>query len=188
MTYTYNVSNHAKERYAERVMNRDNIVDIRKFVNDHNQDIDKWINELIAHGKSIYLGPLKEKNCVEVFINGLWVIITGPTKKVVITLYKIDFGDDDVNDLFVEKMKKKISSAHIRIKVADATSVNKVNQYKEMISANEDEIKYQKQNIKNMEELNQSYKKIIENALVDVNNEKHKLQRLVEQLICKQEF
>lgn len=188
MTYTYNVSNHAKERYAERVMSRDNIIDIRKFVNDHNQDIGKWINELINHGQSIYVGPLKEKNCVEVFVNGLWVILVGPTKKVVITLYKIDFGDDEVNHLFVEKMRKKINSAHIRIKVAEGCSSGKVNQYKEMIAANNDEINYQKQNIKNMEELNEAYEKIIENALVNVNNEKHQLQRLVEQMICKQEF
>lgn len=185
---TYSVSNHAKERYAQRVVNRNDIVDMRKFINDHNQDIDKWINELIGYGESIYVGPLKDKNCVEVFINGLWVIITGPTKKIVITLYKIDFGDDEVNHLFVNKMKNKISDSHVSIEKATDNSKGIVSQYKEMIEQNEDEIIYQKQNIKNLDELNEAYREIINKAEIGVNNEKHKLQRLVEQLICKQEF
>lgn len=54
----YTISNHAKERYAQRIMSRDNITDIRKFVCDHDSDIEKWINEMIEHGESIYTGPL----------------------------------------------------------------------------------------------------------------------------------
>ncbi|WP_270525770.1 hypothetical protein [Longibaculum muris] len=185
---TYSISNHAKERYAERVMNRQNIIDIRKFVNDHDDDIEKWINELIEHGDKVYIGPLKDKNCVEVYLNGLWVVIAGPTKKVVITLYKIDFGDDEVNELFISKMRSKIDYAHEAIEFAIENSKDQVASYQEMINSNNEEIRYQKQNIKNMEEMNEAYETLIDNAQTDVKNKKRNLQKIVEQLTCKQEF
>ena len=184
----YTISNHAKERYAQRIMSRDNITDIRKFVSDHDNDIEKWINEMIEHGESIYTGPLLKNNYVEVFLNGLWVVITGPTKKVVVTLYKIDLGDDEVNDLFVKKMKKKIEDSHKDVEAAETSSSELVSSYQDIIDRNTEDIAYMKNEIRSLEEINEAYETLKNNALMGLYDEKRKLRRLVEQLIYKQEF
>ena len=184
----YTISNHAKERYAQRIMSRDNITDIRKFVSDHDTDIEKWINEMIEHGESIYTGSLLKNNYVEVFLNGLWVVITGPTKKVVVTLYKIDLGDDEVNDLFVKKMKKKIEDSHKDVEAAETSSSELVSSYQDIIDINTEDIAYMKNEIRSLEEINEAYETLKNNALIGLSDEKRKLRRLVEQLIYKQEF
>lgn len=184
----YTISNHAKERYAQRIMSRDNITDIRKFVSDHDTDIEKWINEMIEHGESIYTGSLLKNNYVEVFMNGYWVIVTGPTKKIVVTLYKIDFGDDEFNELFVKKMREKIDQSHKDIEAAEISSSELVNSYQDVIDQNNEDISYMKKQIRNLEEINEAYETLKNNTLMVLSNEKRNLRKLVEQLICKQEF
>lgn len=184
----YSLSNHAKERYAERIMNRDNITDIRKYISDHDEDIEERVNKLIEFGKMIYTGPLGNKNYVEVYIKDLWVILVGPTKKVVITLYKIDFGDDEFNDFFVKRMTAKIDDVHKAIDISSKEAEDDIEAYQDIIRTNNDEISFLKKQIANLEEMNEGYRILIKNASTDKENKERELRRLVEQLILKKEF
>lgn len=184
----HTISNHAKERYAERIMNRDNITDIRKYISDHDEDIEERVNKLIEFGKMIYTGPLGNKNYVEVYIKDLWVVLVGPTKKVVITLYKIDFGDDEFNDFFVKRMMAKIEEVHKAIDTATKGAEDDIVSYQDTIRVNDEEISYLKKQIANLEEMNEGYRILIRNASTDKENKERELRRLVEQLILKKEF
>lgn len=184
----YTVSNHAKERYAERIMGRRGIADVRKFVNDHDDEIEKWLNKMIEHGRSIYVGPLGRDNYVEVFINGMWVIITGPAKKAVVTLYKIELGDEEVNDLFVRKMLMKIDQAHERVKSAETSSSELKESYQAVIDTNNQDIADMKKQIDNLQEINAAYSTLMDNASMECTEEMKKLRKLVEKLIGRQEF
>lgn len=184
----YTISSHAKERYAQRIMNRETLTDIRKFVSDHDSDIEKWINKMIESGDSIYTGPLLKNNYVEVFLNGLWVVITGPSKKVVVTLYKIDFGDDEFNEFFIRKMKEKIRKSYKDIETAEISSAEVVSSYQDIIDRNNEDIAYMKKEIRSLEETNEAYETLKSNALIELSDEKRKLRKLVEQLICKHDF
>lgn len=121
-------------------------------------------------------------------MNGYWVIVTGPTKKIVVTLYKIDFGDDEFNELFVKKMREKIDQSHKDIEAAEISSSGLVSSYQDVIDHNNEDISYMKKQIRNLEEINEAYETLKNNSLIDLSDEKRNLRKLVEQLICKQEF
>lgn len=184
----YTVSTHAKERYTQRIMNRDNMTDIRMYVTEHDHDIEIRINKLIEYGKKIYEGPLGNKNFVEVYIKDLWVVLVGPTKKVVITLYKIDFGDDEFNEFFVKKMLSKIDDTYKAIEDELKNADTLITSYSDVIKANNDDIQYLRTQIKNLQDVNEAYEILISDAKNEADKTRRKLRLLVEQLILKKEF
>ena len=184
----YTISQHAKERFAERIMERDNMTDIRMFINDHDNDICERINKLITYGTMIYEGQIKDYKANQVYLKDRWVIIVDPKKNNVVTLYKINLGDDEVSDLFINKMLNKISSAK---NYADEISekVNKdISEWRELIDGYQKDIDQYKQIIKQKQEIIDSYNTLIKNANVDISEATYNVQVLVEQLICKRQF
>ena len=55
-TSVYTVSNHAKERYAERCKDRDSRLEITTYVAEHSQRIEEEINQMLRYGKRVYTG------------------------------------------------------------------------------------------------------------------------------------
>lgn len=122
----YNVTVHAFERYAERVAKQEGILDIKSYVNSHREAIRERINKLINYGELIFTGKIREFNTVNVFFKDNWILLVSPKDNNVITLYKIDFGDDEVNELFVSKKLQQLKEAkEERDRIAEQNELNK---------------------------------------------------------------
>lgn len=104
------ISNHAQQRYAERIMDRDSKGDVAVYIANNKDKIDSDINKMIEFGEKIYSGKLeKGANLTDVYLKDTWVILTDPNSKKVITLYKIDLGvGPDFNDQYVQMLLSKL--------------------------------------------------------------------------------
>ena len=87
-TSVYTVSNHAKERYAERCKDRDSRLEITTYVAEHSQRIEEEINQMLRYGKRVYTGRTeggKDRVPKEVYVNGLWILLANAETRNVIT-------------------------------------------------------------------------------------------------------
>ena len=99
---TYKISTHAKNRYAERLLNKDDNNDIQRFIVENEEKIQTDINKMILYGERIYSGKQSQKDgkgkVLDVYVKDLWIVLVDAQSEVVVTLYKVDLGlDDDFN-------------------------------------------------------------------------------------------
>lgn len=148
----YNITYHAFERYSERVAKQEGIVDIKSYLNTHRDAIKERIEKLINYGTLIFEGKIREFNTAKVFFKDNWIILVSSKDNNVVTLYKIDFGDDEVNELFVSKKLKQLEEvkaererviAENELKKTDAKETlaiykNKVEVYSKLVKENQE--------------------------------------------------
>lgn len=190
---TYTVSKHAKERYTERIMEKATSNEINTFLVQNEDKIINDINKMIQYGKLIYTGKQTQKDGrtynVEVFLNGLWVVITDIKSKNVITLYKIDLGvDEEFNQEYVSRMMDKFNAAKENLEYVTLEVEKENDSYKTMIEQNVALINEYKGYIKNLEELNAGYKTIIDNNTVKIKMADREVADVLNKLIGKKEF
>ena len=196
METTYTVSKHAKERYAERIMDKSTTNEIQTFIVQNEDKIINDINKMIQYGVMIYEGKQTQKRKtydidvnVEVFLNGLWVVITDVQAKNVITLYKIDLGvDDEFNHEYVNRMMEKFNVAKENLEAVNLEVQQENDSYKTLIAQNTNQINEYKSFIKNLEELNSGYKTIIDNNAVKIKMAGTEVTDVLNKLIGKKEF
>lgn len=161
------ISQHAKERYAIRIMDKDSTSDVAIFVSQHEQKIKEDILKMIQYGTLLYSGKSVSefnKQPVDIFLNGTWVVIVDSVKCNVVTLYSIDLGlGNDFNNEYIEKLMQKLNAA----KETYNNVVTGINTQKEtyscIIKENTDQINDYKQIINNLQKQNQAYTDVIEN-------------------------
>lgn len=190
---TYTVSKHAKERYTERIMEKATSNEINTFLVQNEDKIINDINKMIQYGELIYTGKQTQKDGrtynVEVFLNGLWVVITDIKSKNVITLYKIDLGvDEEFNQEYVSRMMDKFNAAKENLEYVTLEVEKENDSYKTMIEQNVALINEYKGYIKNLEELNVGYKTIIDNNIVKIKMADREETDVLNKLIGKKEF
>ena len=190
---TYTVSKHAKERYAERIMERATNNEIQTFVVQNEEKIIGDINKMIQYGELIYTGKQTQKDGriynVEVYLNGLWVVITDIKSKNVITLYKIDLGvDEEFNQEYVNRMMNKFNAAKENLEHVTLEVEKENDSYKTIIEQSVSLINEYKGYIKNLEELNTGYKTIIDNTAVKIKMADREVTDVLNKLIGKKEF
>ena len=190
---TYTVSKHAKERYTERIMDKATANEINTFLVQNDDKIVNDINKMIQYGGLIYTGKQTQRDGrsynVEVYINGLWIIIVDLKSKNVITLYKIDLGvDDEFNQEYVRRMMDKFSAAKENVELVMYEVEHENDSYESLIRQNTDTINEYKSYIKNLEELNAGYKTIIDNNNVKIRMADREVVEVLNKLIGKKEF
>lgn len=190
---TYTVSKHAKERYTERIMEKATANEINTFLVQNEDKIIGDINKMIQYGELIYIGKQVQKDGrsynVEVFLNGLWVVITDVKSKNVITLYKIDLGvDEEFNLEYVNRMMDKFNTAKENLEFVIAEVNHENDSYRTMIEQNTNMINEYKGYIKNLEELNVGYKTILANNSVKIKRAETEMTDILNKLIGKKEF
>lgn len=189
-----NITRHAKERYAERVMDKSSNHDIQKFINEHEQKIHDDIEKMIAFGTLIYSGKQTQKdnkssNIIDVYVNGCWIILFDSANENVITLYKVDLGaDEEFNNTYVQKMMERITEAKALYEEVQSGVTTENAEYKVLIEENIAQINLYRNYIKNLEELNAGYKAIIDNNIVKINMANTAVGAVVNKLIGKKEF
>lgn len=190
---TYTVSKHAKERYTERIMDKTTANEINTFLVQNDDKIVNDINKMIQYGELIYTGKQTQKDGrsynVEVYLNGLWVIIVDVKSKNVITLYRIDLGvDDDFNHEYVRRMMDKFNATKENVELVTYEVEHENDSYESLIRQNTDTINEYKSYIKNLEELNAGYKTIIDNNNVKIRMADREAVEVLNKLIGKKEF
>ena len=188
----YNISKHAQERYAERIMGKED-VDINRFVTLNEDKIKTDINKLISYGDCIYTGKQSQKDgkgsVVDVFLKDTWVVLADSRTKNVITLYKIDLGlDDEFNKAYVSKMVEKLNTFKESLERTKTQVGIETLAYREMINDAEMQIKEYKSMIKNLEELCEGYKLIIDGNNVKIAQANKDVADVINTLINKREF
>jgi hypothetical protein len=188
----YNISAHAKTRYAERIMGKED-TDVTRFVVLNEEKIKTDINKLINYGQLIYTGKQTQRdgksNVVNVYLNGCWIVLVDSRIRNVITLFKVDLGlDDEFNKTYISKMLEKLN-AHKEILESVQQQVEaESNTYREMINEAEAQIKEYRSMIKNLEELCAGYKTIIDNNSVRVAQANKNVAEIINTFIGKKEF
>lgn len=189
---TYNISAHAKTRYAERIMGKEDI-DVNRFVTLNEDKIKTDINKLISFGQLIFSGKQSQKdskgNVIDVYLKDCWVVLVDNRSKNVVTLYKIDLGfDEEFNKLYVSKMMEKLNTYKEVLENTKQQVQVESNTYKEMINDAETQIKEYRTMIKNLEELCVGYRAIVDNNNVRVAQANKDVVDVLNTLIGKKEF
>lgn len=189
----YNISTHAKQRYAERIMGKEDDLDINRFVVLNEEKIKTDINKLICYGELIYTGKQSQKdgkgNIVDVYLKDCWVVLADNKAKNVITLYKIDLGlDDEFTKTYISKMIEKLNAYKEVLENTNQQVQVESNMYRGMIDDAEAQIKEYRTMIKNLEELCVGYKTIIDNNNVKVAQANKDVADIVNTLVGKREF
>lgn len=189
----YKISNHAATRYAERIMGKEEKVDVSRFVSLNEEKIRTDINKMIRYGECIYVGKQSQKDgkgkVVNVYLKDLWVILVDEQSKNTITLYKIDLGlDDDFNKAYIAKMMEKLNANKEVLESVQQQVQVESDMYRQMISDAEIQIKEYRSMIKNLEELSAAYKSVIENNAVKVAQANRDVVEVLNTLIGRREF
>lgn len=165
------ISAHARERYAERIMEKDSKVDVNLFISQHDQKIKQDIFDMIQYGKLLYSGKSVSefnKQPVDIYLNGTWVIIVDIAKSNVITLYSIDLGlGKEFNQEYIGKLTEKLNAAREQYETVNIGIQTQKETYSSIIKDNTAQINEYKQIVKNLESQNQAYADVINSLEVD---------------------
>lgn len=187
------ISKHAKERYAERIMGRDSQLSIAEFVLTHEEKIQTDIAKMIEFGKLIYSGKrpydTNNKGVEDVYLNGTWIIILDHNKNIVITLYCIDLGlGKEFNDVYLGKMLEKLEKTKEEAEATIASVEGQRTTYKELIEENQVTITEYRKIANSLEEQNQMYKELIESLDVQVSLAQNEVRKVIGALIGKKVY
>lgn len=189
----YNISAHAKQRYSERIMGKDDTIEINRFITLNEDKIKTDINKMIEYGELIYRGKSAAKNgknnMLDVYLKDCWVVLVDKSAGVVVTLYKIDLElGDEFNKTYISKMLEKLNVSKTKLEEVKLQVYNETNMYSEMLHDAETQIKEYRGMIKNLEELSIGYKSIIDNNIVKETQANREVAEVVNSLIGKKEF
>lgn len=189
----HTISKHAMQRYAERIMGKEDDVDVNRFVSLNEEKIQTDINKLISYGELIYTGKQTQKdgksNVIDVYLKDCWIVLVDNRTKNVITLYKIDLRlDEEFNKVYVSKMLEKLNTYKEVLENTKQQVQAESNTYREMISDAEIQIKDYRTMIKNLEELCVGYKTIVDNNNVKIAQANKDVADVVNTMIGRKEF
>lgn len=189
----YKISRHAQERYSERIMGKDDTVEINRFITLNEDKIKTDINKMIEYGEFIYRGKSAAKNSkgnvLDVYLKDCWVVLVDKSSGVVVTLYKIDLElGDEFNKTYISKMLEKLNVSKAKLEEVKLQVYNETNMYSEMLHDAETQIKEYRGMIKNLEGLCDGYKDIIDNNIVKETQASREVAEVVNSLIGKKEF
>lgn len=189
----YKISTHAKNRYAERIMGKEDNNNIQRFIVENEDKIKTDINKMTTFGECIFIGKQSQKdgkgNVINVFLKDCWIVLVDIKAEVVITLYKIDLGcGDDFNLQYISKMMDKLNQSKENLTSVQLEVESESTTYKELIDDTLAQICEYKSMIKNLESLCSGYQSIIDNNRVKISQANMEVVDVVNTLIGKKEF
>lgn len=168
---SYNISRHASERYAQRIMGKNNKTDIAVFINENIKKIETDIQKMIEHGKILYEGKSivdYNKQSVKIILNGTWVLVLDSKNNTVVTLYSIDLGvGKEFNIQYITKLLQALYEAQEEYNEKVKELEYREKEYKDIISENENTIKEYSTIINSLKEQNVMYQNLIQE--IDTN-------------------
>ena len=188
----YTLTKHVKERYAERIMNRDEETDVNRFIITHADKIEKDIEKMIEYGEVIYEGKaVKEynKNPVKYILNGHWIVVVDTKASTVITIFKIDLGaGEEFNESYIDKMLEKINTARQKADEKVEEIQNLTITYSSLITENEEKIKELQQLIKSLHSQNENLKELIQEQKTNLEIAEQEIREIVKIMTTGSKF
>ena len=183
------ITQHCKERYAERIMGREGRGDVAVFIAQNQEKIETDINKLYEYAQIIYTGQLKDKNYVNVFLNGTWVLLTDKGMQKAITMYKIDFGlGEEFNKEFVKKMLEKIAARREEYCNALNEKEKQKSEYEAIMNDLTQKANEYRRMAKNLDAQIAAYKELIAGTSEEVFSKENDFKQAIMELVCKKEF
>ena len=186
------ISAHCEERYSERIMDRNEKSDIAVFIAQHKQKIKEDIFKMIEYGTLLYSGKSVSefnKQPVDIFLNGTWVIIVDIAKCNVVTLYSIDLGlGNEFNQEYIDKLMQKLNTAKEEYEIVCTGITTQLNTYGAIIRENLEQINEYKQIINTLQKQNQAYTDVIETLEVDKIVAEKEVRNVIATMIGKKIF
>lgn len=185
------ISKHAKERYAERIMDRDSKTDVAVFLRDHDDKIQHDIEKMLEYGTLLYEGQSfrDPKKTVGVTLSGAWVLIWDTREFVVITLYCIDLGvGEEVNQSFIKNAVEQIQAAKTQYADTVKRTMDCVSNYQTLIEGNDATIARYRKLIRDLESQNTGARQMISAITADKQLADENVREKVEILIGRQRF
>lgn len=161
----YLISEHAKQRYSERIMDKTDKTEIMRSAVTNAEKIEEDINKMIEYGEELYTGKSVSEynnNTVTVVLSGTWVVIVDKKANKVVTLYKIDLGlGEEFNKSYVNKLLDKFNEAKSKFDIVVEANAEQRDTYNELIAQNTDTIAEYKKVIASLEAQNTAYNEVI---------------------------
>ena len=159
------ISKHAQERYAERIMDKTDTLSVNTYISLHTEDISDAIHKMIEYGELIYSGiSISEynKNVVDVYLRDTWIIIVDKARQKVITLYSIDLGvGKEFNEQYMGLLLGRLHKAQERFEAKKTEIDEQQAEYEKIVADNKAVIEDYKKMIKSLEEQNEMFNSLI---------------------------
>lgn len=132
------ITQHAKERYAERIMGITDINEIKQYAIINEEKIQEDLSNMVAYGKLLYTGKIDNYTATRIYCNRFgWMVILDGKEDRVITFYKVDLGlGEDLNCLYVKKVYDKIDDLEedlIEISESNDAELSEINEEQALI-------------------------------------------------------
>ena len=178
------ISQHAKERYAERIMDKSDKIDINNFINTHADKIQTDISKMIEFGSKIYEGkthnPQHKADNVAVYLNGTWIVILDAKSNKVITLYTVDLMvGKEFNDIYLDMIKERIAKIKEDIKNNTDKFKNDNKAIEDSINEESVELKRLKSEVNRLTERIEAEKEMISANKASISAEEDKLRDFI---------
>lgn len=184
------ISKHCAERFAERIMGRDEKLSINTYIAQNESKINERINKMYEYGEKIYEGKTKEDGSfVHIFFNNPWVLLTDRKEEVAITLYKVEVvsadtdEDEELNKLFVDSRIKKLRAIKDDIEKYNAAQEEETKEFREEIEENKDEIKALEDRIMALKKRNEGLQQSIDYGGARASELQEKLRHTIEEMV-----
>lgn len=188
----YSISEHAKQRYSERIMDKDSKTEILRSAVVNADKIEEDINTMIEHGEELYTGKSVSEynnNDVTIFMCGTWVIIVDKKANKVVTLYKIELNlGEEFNKSYVQKLLEKFYTERDKVEAIKVQNLDTEITYTDLITQNDATISEYRKIIKSLEEQNNSYKTLVKELHTNEAVASEELRRVLGMLVGRKIF
>lgn len=184
------ISKHCAERFAERIMGRDEKLSINTYIAQNENKINERINKMYEYGEKIYEGKTKEdNNFVHIFFSNPWVLLTDRKEEIAITLFKIEAvnadtpEDEELNRLFVESRIKKIHILKDEMDRLKSEQEEETKEFRQEIEENKESIKQLEDTILALRKRNEGLQQSIEYGGARYSDLEEKYRHTIEEMV-----
>lgn len=187
------VTKHAAERYAERILGKDSQLSVAEYLLTHEEKIQTDIAKMIAFGKLLYSGKRlfqnTDKTIQDIYLNGTWVLVVDHQKNAVVTLYSVDLGlGKEFNDLYLEKMLAKLKETKEKAETVAKEVEKQREELKQLVAENQATIVEYRKIVKSLEEQNRMYEDLMESFRVQEELAQREVAKVVAALTGKKVY
>lgn len=187
------VTKHAAERYAERILGKDSQLSVAEYLLTHEEKIQTDIAKMIAFGKLLYSGKRlfqnTDKTIQDIYLNGTWVLVVDHQKNAVVTLYSVDLGlGKEFNDLYLEKMLAKLEETKEKAETVAKEVEKQREELKQLVVENQATIVEYRKIVKSLEEQNKMYEDLMESFRVQEELAQREVVKVVAALTGKKVY
>lgn len=169
-----NVTNHALERYAERIKDFSG-EDIKKAVFTNKPQYTEDLNKMFDNSKYFYTGKFNKNNTTNFHMADNFILVTDTNNSKIITLYRADFGfGRKVDKVILGNLLEELEEADKELEVAKSKTEERKGSLESDKTFIEEQIKTLKDTLKalesNLENVTEQLKEVCSEEVVAKNN------------------